>query len=104
MDNGSWLSIIEYAAFRDISIGAARSFIKLGRVKSKNINGKLHVYVNEEDFNYHTKERDRKYMAVKLELDSLRKEISKLVLEKNDLIKVINEKNKGNINPLSTSA
>ena len=103
MDNGSWLSIIEYAGFRDISINAARSFIKLGKVKSKTINGRVHVYVNEEDFNYHSKERDRKYMAVRLELDNLRKEISKLVLEKNDLIKVINETGKGNINSLSTS-
>lgn len=91
INRGSWLSIIGYAGFRDISMSTARSFIKTGRVKSKMIHGRPHVFVNSEEFYNYSEERDRKYMAVKMELDNLRRTIAKLVCEKNELLKIIDD-------------
>jgi hypothetical protein len=91
INRGSWLSIIGYAGFRDISMSTARSFIKTGRVKSKLIHGRPHVFVNYEEYSNYSEERDRKYMAVKMELDNLRKTISKLIFEKSELQKIIDD-------------
>ena len=60
MNKGSWLSIIEYADFRNISIAGARSFIKTGRVKSELREGKHYILVNEDDFKFYSKDREKK--------------------------------------------
>ena len=61
MNKGSWLSIIEYADFRNISIAGARSFIKTGKVKSELREGKHYILVNEDDFKVYSKDREKKY-------------------------------------------
>ena len=89
LNKGSWLSIIEYADFRNISIAGARSFIKTGRVKSKLSEGKYYILVNDDDFKEYSKEREKKDMAIKLELDNLRKEISELNVKNKELQNII---------------
>ena len=89
MNKGSWLSIIEYADFRNISIAGARSFIKTGKVKSELREGKHCILVNEDDFKVYSKDREKKYMAIKLELDNLRKEISELNSKNKELQNII---------------
>ena len=81
MNKGSWLSIIEYAAFRNISIAGARCFVKSGRVKYQVNKGKYYIFVSEDDFQVYSRDREKIYMAVKLELDNLRKEITELNLK-----------------------
>ena len=89
MNKGAWLSIIEYADFRNISIAGARSFIKTGKVKSELHEGKYYILVNEEDFKIYSREREKKYMAIKLELDNLRKEVTELSVKNKELQNII---------------
>ena len=89
LDKGSWLSIIEYADFRNISIAGARCFVKSGKIKSEVRQGKHYIFVNEDDFQIYSKDREKKYMAIKLELDSLRKEILELNTKNKELQNII---------------
>ena len=89
MNKGSWLSIIEYADFRNISIAGVRSFIKTGRIKSELREGRHYILVNEDDFKIYSKDREKKYMAIKLELDNLRKEIFELNVKNKELQNII---------------
>lgn len=50
MAEGVWLSIIEYANLKDISISTIRRHIKSKRVKSKNENGKYFIFVPENKY------------------------------------------------------
>ena len=99
MSKGSWLSIIEYADFRNISIAGARIFIKTGRVKSELRDGKYYILVNKEDFQIYSREREKKFMAIKLELDNLRKEVTELNIKNKELQNIIHhsEEKKGDM-------
>ncbi len=65
--DGFWLSILEYAQYRDISISTIRRYIKAKRVRYKLENGKYFVFVNDENY---TKRNE--LQAEKLENDNKR--------------------------------
>ncbi len=43
---GKWLSILDYAQHRDVSISSIRRYIKAGRVKYKQEKGKYFIWVS----------------------------------------------------------
>lgn len=75
--DGKWLSILEYANYKNKSISTVRRYIKAGRVKFKEENGKYFIWA-------------KKYLASTSKLDE-EKEILKLRLE-NDQLKLENRK------------
>ena len=96
LSKGCWLSIVEYASFRNISITGARCFVKSGRVKTDVRGGKHYIFVNDDDFKAYSKDREKKYMAIKLELDNLRKEILELNIKNKELQNTIQNLNMQN--------
>lgn len=75
-----WLSILEYAQYRDISISTVRRYIKARRVKFKLTNGRYLIGVAKADF-------EKK--ATKIQgLDDWQKE-KKALLEEIDELKML---------------
>lgn len=75
--DGIWLSILEYANLKKISISTIRRSIKAGHVKYKEEAGKYFIWT--------TKKIDKEELVSKIELDLLRVENRKLLEEINDL-------------------
>jgi hypothetical protein len=54
VDEGVWLSILEYSNFRGISVSTIRRYIKSSRVKFKKEDGKYLIYVSRERYDQKT--------------------------------------------------
>lgn len=70
--DGKWLSILEYANHKNKSISTVRRYVKAGRVKYKEENGKYFIW-------------DKKYLVDKSKLEE-EKEILRLRLENDRLL------------------
>jgi len=75
---GIWLSILDYASVKKISISTIRRSIKAGHVKFKEENGKYLIWTKEANV---LKEE----LSIKMELELLKKRNRELEEELNDL-------------------
>ncbi len=83
-NTGVWMSILEYASFKSISISTIRRYIKAGRVKTKKDGGKFYIYVSPEKIiDKNTKEEAQ--LKIQLENERLKMKIQSLEEELNDL-------------------
>lgn len=95
--DGSWLSILEYAHSKNKSISSVRRYIKAGRVKYKEENGKYFIwdkkYLNNKAQNLEEKE----ILRLKFENERLTQENFKLkesLAELNMLVDVLERETK----------
>jgi uncharacterized protein YacL (UPF0231 family) len=70
---GTWVSILEYAALKHISISTIRRQIKNNDLQVSSVGGKYYIWVDSKEIN------------AKFELEQLRIENQKLLEEINDL-------------------
>lgn len=75
---GIWLSILDYANVKKVSISTIRRSIKSGHIKYKEENGKYFIWTKEIAV-------QKEELAVKLELEFLKKRNRELEEEINDL-------------------
>ena len=75
--DGIWLSILEYASIKKMSISTIRRSIKAGHVKHKEVNGKYFIWTN--------KTIDKEDLSLKMEIEALRQENRKMQEEIADL-------------------
>ncbi len=73
---GKWLSILEYAGYKNKSISTVRRYVKADRVKYKEESGKYYIWVK----NYIPKRSQEELLHVesKFELERLKKENQEL--------------------------
>ena len=50
MEDGKWLSILDYSIFRGISVSTIRRYIKSSRVRFKKESGKYFIFVTTERY------------------------------------------------------
>lgn len=87
-DNGIWLSILEYAQLKNISISTVRRYIKAERVKFKKENGKFLISMSQENYlrnkaNHVTDEANT--LELKLKIQELELKLKSLKLENDEL-------------------
>ncbi|MDD4974683.1 MAG: hypothetical protein PHY93_10060 [Bacteriovorax sp.] len=85
--DGIWLSILDYATARKTSISTIRRSIKAGHVKFREENGKYFIWTKEIKNDY---SEEKKELAIKLELEFLKKQHRELIEEVNDLKMLLN--------------
>ena len=85
--DGIWLSILDYATTKKTSISTIRRSIKAGHVKFREENGQYFVWIKETQNDYSSEKME---LAIKLELEFLRKQNRELVEEVNDLKMLLN--------------
>lgn len=80
---GKWLSILEYAAYRNKSISTVRRYIKNNRVKFRDDNGKYYIWAP----NFYKKEAtdERESLTIKMEVEELKSKLRKLNEENQEL-------------------
>lgn len=76
---GKWLSVLEYASYKEKSISTVRRYIKANRVKYKEDNGKYFIWIKNYVENNSSNERN--ILELKLENERLKKEIRNLTDE-----------------------
>jgi len=69
---GKWLSVLEYASFKNKSISTVRRYIKANRVKFKEENGKYFIWT--KNFSENKSEEERNSLEMKFEIERLKKE------------------------------
>ncbi len=84
-NDGVWLSILEYAQFKKISVSTIRRYIKSERVKTKQIKGKFFIKVLKERYYDNSYSNNRETLKIKLELQELKLKLKILEEENNDL-------------------
>jgi hypothetical protein len=85
---GVWLSILEYAQFKKISVSTIRRYIKSKRVETKQIKGKFFIRVSRDKYevNNSTIQLDnRESLKFQLEVQELKIRLKTLEEENNDL-------------------
>lgn len=98
--DGKWLSILEYASFKDKSISTVRRYIKAKRVKFKEENGKYYIWTKNYFNHSPTPKDEREITKLKFELERAKNKIQ-LLQEENEelhmLVKLLESSQ--NINP-----
>ncbi len=85
MEEGIWLSILEYADYRSISISTVRRYIKANRIKYQKTDGKYLIWVSKDNVQ---KKKDSSKGPEKLNLEILHE------MERyKDEIKILKEEN-----------
>lgn len=79
---GSWLSILDYAKLKNISISTIRRHIRANKVTHKQIEGKYFIFVDKNDQNLASHSED---LRLKLEIELMKMKLQKLEEENNDL-------------------
>lgn len=70
--DGKWLSILEYASYKNKSISTVRRYVKANRVKHREENGKYFIWV--KNYVSSNSVEAKATLDIKLELERLRKE------------------------------
>jgi len=81
--DGKWLSVLEYAAYKNKSISTVRRYIKADRVKFKDENGKYYIWT--KNFSEDKSEGEKEVLSLKLENERLKKENRTIKEEINEL-------------------
>lgn len=100
---GKWLSVLEYASFKNKSISTVRRYIKANRVKFKEENGKYFIWT--KNFSENKTEIEKNSLEMKFEIERLKKEniyLKDQVSEMQMLINIYESKNKENIPSIPT--
>jgi hypothetical protein len=82
---GIWLSLMEYASYREISLSTVRRYIKAERVKYRNDNGKYFIFVHDENFKRKEQDEEKELLEIKLENQRLKNEVKYHLAEIDDL-------------------
>ena len=69
---GKWLSILEYASFKNKSISTVRRYIKANRVKHKEDCGKYYIWA--KNFNQNSTQDEKDQLEIRFENERLKKE------------------------------
>lgn len=69
---GKWLSVLEYASFKNKSISTVRRYIKANRVKFKEESGKYFIWT--KNYLENRSEDERNSLELKFEVERLKKE------------------------------
>ena len=107
--SGVWLSIMEYATLRGVSISTVRRSIKSRRVISKKEKGKFFIFTETESSNKESHREsnehgyERKPNPYKVENELLKSKLKKLEEENNDLKMLIQLYEKENKTSFKTS-
>ena len=89
MEDGIWLTILEYANYREISVSTIRRYIKDNRVKTKKDDGKYLIWVNQENYSKRAG-NERELLELKFETQRLADRVKLLEEENNDLKMLVN--------------
>lgn len=82
---GVWLSVLDYAQFKKISISTVRRYIKASRVTVRKVEGRYEIFVAEERMNVQADKNEKELLQLKLENQELKKQIQKLTETNNDM-------------------
>lgn len=85
---GKWLSVLEFAAYKNKSISTVRRYIKANRVKHKEDSGKYYIFV--KDFKNKELESERRILELELENQQLNKKLQMMSEEVSELKMLIN--------------
>ena len=94
---GKWLSVLEFASYKQKSISTVRRYIKANRVKFKEENGKYYIWV--KNFVTSSETSKQEVLELKLECERLKKLNQELKMELSDaymLIKIYEQATKPN--------
>ncbi len=80
--DGIWLSILEFATLKKISISTIRRAVKAGKYKYKEEAGKYFIWTTQNKINI---SNERNELQLKVELENLKHENKSLREELNDL-------------------
>lgn len=87
---GKWLSILEYANFKDKSISTVRRYIKANRVKYREENGKYYIWTKNY-FNHNPTPKDeREITKLRFELERLNLKLREVQEENEELKMLVN--------------
>lgn len=81
--DGKWLSVLEYAAYKNKSISTVRRYIKANRVKFKDDNGKYFIWI--KNYSDQKSSEEKEVLELKLENERLKKENRIIKEEINEL-------------------
>lgn len=84
MEDGVWLSILDYSIFRGISVSTIRRYIKSSRVRFKKENGKYLIFVSKERY-LKKAQLNSKSEVDESEVEDLRNQVRILKEENEDL-------------------
>jgi cell shape-determining protein MreC len=85
---GKWLTVLEYASFKNKSISTVRRYIKANRVKFKEENGKYLIWTKNFFSDFQSPKEQREVVKMRFEIDRLQSEI-KSVKEENEELKML---------------
>jgi len=94
---GRWLSILEYAQYKNKSISTVRRYVKAGRVKYRDENGKYLLWVGNYISPITSTEKEA--LESKFELERLKKENRELQTENTEMKMLIDLYEKGHMLP-----
>jgi cell shape-determining protein MreC len=86
-NSGAWLSIIDYANFKNVSISTVRRHIKAKKVNSKQVDGKYFIYLEQP---IQDNQKQTESLRNKFEIEQLKMRIRILEEENNDLRMLVN--------------
>lgn len=81
--DGKWLSVLEFASYKNKSISTVRRYIKANRVKFKDENGKYFIWV--KNYQDESNNEEKELFQLKLENERLKKENRVIKEEINEL-------------------
>lgn len=82
---GIWLTILDYATYKELSISTVRRYIKANRVKHKLVDGHFEIFVSEEKIANAESRKLDEVTKLKKEIEGLRIQIRTLAEANNDL-------------------
>jgi cell shape-determining protein MreC len=85
---GKWLSILEYASYKNKSISTVRRYIKAGRVKYKEENGKYFIWTKNFFNEFQNKKEEKEIIQLRFEVERLKNQL-RLVQEENEELKML---------------
>lgn len=92
-----WLSILEYAQYKNKSISTVRRYIKAGRVKFREEDGKYYLWV--KNYVSTTTKDEKENLEIKFELERLKKENRDLISENSEMKMLIQLYENGHMLP-----
>lgn len=86
---GQWLSVFEYANHKGKSISTIRRYIKAGRVKYKEEDGKYYIWTKNFFTNTQIKKEEKEIVKIRFENERLKAQIRELEEKNSELTMLI---------------
>lgn len=87
---GKWLTVLEYASFKNKSISTVRRYIKANRVKYKEENGKYLIWAKNYFCEFQSQKEQREVVKMRFEIERLNSELKSIKEENEELKMLIN--------------